>query len=163
ARRLFPPRFAPDAWPAAVLAPASGPSGLRLADPHLRPVRPRPRHRGGHRRRPPGVGQGGLEGRSGEVAGHRADARLRRLRLHADMQFLQHRAIVPLSIALGALFGLIALLLIEAMRGLERALRRFERHPYLVAVAGGLALAVFYAAVGDLYAGLGTGVIESAL
>jgi len=83
--------------------------------------------------------------------------------LHADMQFLQNRAIVPLSVALGALFGLIALLLIEAMRGLERALRRFERHPYLVAVAGGLALAVFYAAVGDLYAGLGTGVIESAL
>jgi H+/Cl- antiporter ClcA len=83
--------------------------------------------------------------------------------LHADLQFLQSRAIVPLSIALGGVFGLIALLLIETMRATERALRRFRDHPYLVAVAGGAALALFYAAAGDAYAGLGTGVIEAAL
>jgi len=83
--------------------------------------------------------------------------------IHADLQFLEHGATVPLAIALGGLFGLIALLLIETMRGLERVLERFRAHPYLVAVAGGVALALFYAAVGDAYAGLGTDVIESAL
>jgi len=83
--------------------------------------------------------------------------------LQADLQFLQSRAIVPVSIALGAGFGLIALLLIEAMRATERGLRRFQDHPYLVAVAGGVSLALFYALVGDEYAGLGTGVIEASL
>ncbi len=83
--------------------------------------------------------------------------------LHADLQFLHSRAIVPLSIALGGVFGLIALLLIETMRALERALRRFGEHPYLVAAGGGIGLALFYAAAGPDYAGLGTGVIESAL
>jgi H+/Cl- antiporter ClcA len=83
--------------------------------------------------------------------------------LHAELQFLHSRAIVPLCIALGAMFGLIALLLIEAMRAMEGALRRFRDHPYLVAFAGGVALAVFYAVVGDAYAGLGTGVIEASL
>ena len=83
--------------------------------------------------------------------------------LQADLQFLQSRAIVPVSIVLGAGFGLIALLLIEAMRATERGLRRFQDHPYLVAVAGGVSLALFYALVGDEYAGLGTGVIEASL
>ena len=42
-------------------------------------------------------------------------------------------------------------------------LRRFERHPYLVAAAGGVFLAAFYAVVGDTYAGLGVATIENAL
>jgi H+/Cl- antiporter ClcA len=71
--------------------------------------------------------------------------------------------LVGLSIVSGALFGLVALLLIEAMRGLERGLRRFEGHPYVVAAAGGAFLAVFYALAGDAYAGLGVRTIESAL
>jgi H+/Cl- antiporter ClcA len=67
--------------------------------------------------------------------------------------------LVGLSIVFGALFGLVALLLIEAMRGLER----FEQHPYAVAVAGGTFLAAFYAFAGDAYAGLGVPTIENAL
>jgi H+/Cl- antiporter ClcA len=71
--------------------------------------------------------------------------------------------LVGLSILFGAVFGLVALLLIEGMRGLERGLRRFEEHPYIVAVAGGIFLAAFYALVGDAYAGLGVPTIENAL
>jgi chloride channel protein, CIC family len=71
--------------------------------------------------------------------------------------------LVGLSIVFGAVFGLVALLLIETMRGLDRGLRRFENHPYLVAVVGGLFLAAFYALVGDTYAGLGVPTIENAL
>lgn len=71
--------------------------------------------------------------------------------------------LVGLSIVFGAVFGLVALLLIEAMRGLERGLRRFEEHPYLVAAVGGVFLAAFYAFVGDTYAGLGVPTIENAL
>ena len=71
--------------------------------------------------------------------------------------------IVALSIAFGAIFGIAALLLIETMRGLEKGLRRFEGHPYRVAAAGGLFLAVFYWLAGPQYAGLGTDTIEAAL
>ncbi len=83
--------------------------------------------------------------------------------LHAGLSLLEHRTIVPLAILFGALFGLIALVLIETMRTLERALERFARRPYLLAAAGGLALAVFYAAAGDRYAGLGLPTIEGSL
>ena len=83
--------------------------------------------------------------------------------LHGDLSLLGHRTIVPLAIAFGAVFGLVALLLIETMRGLERLLRRFARHPYLVAAAGGAGLALFYAAAGEQYAGLGVPVIEASL
>lgn len=83
--------------------------------------------------------------------------------LYADAGFLEQRSVVPWSIAFGAAFGLIALLLIEAMRGTEKLVVRFERHPYAVAALGGAALAVFYGVAGDLYAGLGTSTIESAL
>ncbi len=68
-----------------------------------------------------------------------------------------------LSILFGAVFGLVALLLIETMRGLEKGLRRFERHPYVVAACGGLFLALFYAVAGARYAGLGVNTIEGAL
>lgn len=49
------------------------------------------------------------------------------------------------------------------MRGLEKVLNRFERHPYLLAASGGTVLALFYALAGDVYAGLGTQTIEAAL
>jgi H+/Cl- antiporter ClcA len=83
--------------------------------------------------------------------------------LHGDLSLLGHRTIVPLAILFGAAFGLIALLLIESMRGIERLLRRFEGHPYRVAAAGGAALALFYRATGEQYAGLGIPMIEASL
>jgi H+/Cl- antiporter ClcA len=83
--------------------------------------------------------------------------------LHGDLSVLGHRTMLPLAILFGAVFGLVALVLIETMRGLERLLRRFERHPYLVAAGGGLALAAFYLAVGEAYTGLGVPTIEASL
>jgi H+/Cl- antiporter ClcA len=83
--------------------------------------------------------------------------------LHDDPAFFGHRAVLLWSILFGAAFGLIALLLIETMRGLTRVVARFERHPYRVAAAGGVALVLFYSAAGNVYAGLGTDTIESAL
>ena len=71
--------------------------------------------------------------------------------------------LVLLAIVSGAVFGLAALVLIETMRGLENGLRRFRGHPYAVAAAGGLFLAVFYRLAGTVYAGLGTETIEAAL
>lgn len=70
---------------------------------------------------------------------------------------------VFVSLVSGAAFGLIALLLIESLRALERALRPFEAHPYLVAAVGGSALMALYALVGDRYAGLGTDTIDAVL
>jgi H+/Cl- antiporter ClcA len=83
--------------------------------------------------------------------------------LRPEDVFVTGGSIVPLSIAFGAGFGLIALLLIETMRGLERWLRRFEHHPYAVAAAGGAALALFYLLAGDAYSGLGLGTIRAAV
>jgi H+/Cl- antiporter ClcA len=71
--------------------------------------------------------------------------------------------IILISLASGAVFGLIALLLIESLRALERALRRFETHPYLLAAIGGCALVTLYLLVGDRYAGLGTDTINGVL
>jgi H+/Cl- antiporter ClcA len=71
--------------------------------------------------------------------------------------------VVLLAIAFGAAFGIAALILIETMRALEKGLRRFEGHPYLVACGGGIFLALFYTLVGARYAGLGTDTIEAAL
>lgn len=83
--------------------------------------------------------------------------------LHEDLSLLGQRTIVPLAILFGAAFGLIALVLIETMRGLERLLRRFESYPYRVAAAGGTGLALFYFAAGEQYAGLGLPTIEASL
>jgi H+/Cl- antiporter ClcA len=83
--------------------------------------------------------------------------------LHEGLGGLGKPELVGLSIVFGAVFGLVALLLIEAMRGVERGLRRFEHHPYLVAAGGGVFLAAFYSLVGDTYAGLGVPTIENAL
>jgi H+/Cl- antiporter ClcA len=71
--------------------------------------------------------------------------------------------IILISLASGAIFGLVALLLIESLRFLERVLRRFERRPYLLAAAGGIALVALYSAAGDQYAGLGTETINGVL
>jgi H+/Cl- antiporter ClcA len=83
--------------------------------------------------------------------------------LHDDIAALGGRTLVPVAIIFGCAFGLVALVLIEAMRKLERALRRFDRHPYAVAAAGGMLLAAFYSVAGGDYAGLGVNVIESTL
>ena len=55
---------------------------------------------------------------------------------------------ILIILACGALFGLIALLLIESLRFFERTLRRFERRPYLLAATGGVALVLLYWAAG---------------
>jgi len=70
---------------------------------------------------------------------------------------------VLLSIGFGMLFGLIALLLIEARRALGKAVRPLENRPYLVAFVGGVALVALYALVGPAYGGLGVETIEAAL
>ncbi|HSB37043.1 MAG TPA: chloride channel protein [Thermoanaerobaculia bacterium] len=83
--------------------------------------------------------------------------------IQASFGALGRTEMVFLAILFGAVFGLVALLLIESMRGLERGLRRFGRHPYLVAACGGVFLAVFYAIAGEAYSGLGVETIEGAL
>jgi H+/Cl- antiporter ClcA len=83
--------------------------------------------------------------------------------LQGDFAALGQTEIIALSILFGVAFGLVALMLIETMRGLERGLRRFEHHPYLVAMGGGIFLALFYAVAGDAYAGLGVETISGAL
>lgn len=83
--------------------------------------------------------------------------------LHESFGVLGQSTLVPACVAFGAAFGLMALLLIETMRGLERAVSRFDRHPYLLAASGGAVLAVFYATAGDAYAGLGMPTIAAAL
>jgi H+/Cl- antiporter ClcA len=74
----------------------------------------------------------------------------------------QVRTILVVLLA-GAIFGVIALLLIESLRFFERTLRRFEHHPYLLAAAGGAALVLLYIVAGPIYAGLGTDTINGAL
>src|SRR5258706_15327810 len=69
--------------------------------------------------------------------------------LHEDLSILAKSSIVPFAIALGGAFGLVALLLIETMRTLEKWLRRFEDHPYWVAAGGGAMLGLLYTTVGD--------------
>ncbi len=76
---------------------------------------------------------------------------------------LGQTTLVGLSLAAGVAFGLMALLLIESMRGIERFLRRWEEHPYRIAFGGGVVLCVFFALAGDAYAGLGTRSIDAAL
>jgi chloride channel protein, CIC family len=70
---------------------------------------------------------------------------------------------ILITLAAGALFGLIALLLIESLRFFERALRPLEHRPYLLAASGGVTLAILYGIAGDVYAGLGTETIDGVL
>jgi len=83
--------------------------------------------------------------------------------LQAPFADTQQVHTILVMLASGALFGLIALLFIESLRFFERALRRFERRPYLLAAAGGMALVLLYLATGDAYAGLGTDTINGVL
>lgn len=83
--------------------------------------------------------------------------------LHDPFGGLGQVSIIVLSLGSGALFGLVALLLIESMRGLEKALRRFAPHPYLLAASGGVVLVAIYALFGDQYAGLGSETISGVL
>jgi len=71
--------------------------------------------------------------------------------------------LVVTSIASGAVFGLVALILIETLRSIERGLRRFEAHPYAVAAGGGAVLIALYSLAGPEYAGLGTDTIDGVL
>lgn len=71
--------------------------------------------------------------------------------------------IILTSIASGAIFGLVALLLIETLRGVERVVERMHPNRYLLAAAGGGALVALYALAGGQYAGLGTETIDAAL
>jgi H+/Cl- antiporter ClcA len=70
---------------------------------------------------------------------------------------------ILIMLVCGALFGLMALLLIESLRFFERALRRYEKYPYRLAAGGGIGLVLLYFAAGDAYAGLGTETINGVL
>ena len=70
---------------------------------------------------------------------------------------------IVVSLASGAVFGLVALVLIESLRAFDRVLKRFETHPYVLAAAGGLSLALLYLVAGESYAGLGTDTINGVL
>ena len=71
--------------------------------------------------------------------------------------------VILLSLASGALFGFVALLLIEALRAVEHLAKRVAGHPYLLAAGGGVALIVLYALAGDRYSGLGVPTINGVL
>ena len=83
--------------------------------------------------------------------------------LHDSFGRLTPAELVLLSIVFGAFCGLIALALIETMRGLERGLRRASAHPYWLATGGGVFLAALYHLFGSAYAGLGVETIQGAL
>jgi H+/Cl- antiporter ClcA len=70
---------------------------------------------------------------------------------------------ILISLVSGALFGIVALLLIETLRTIEGALKRFAAHPYLLAATGGVVLVALYASAGKVYAGLGTDTINGLL
>jgi H+/Cl- antiporter ClcA len=83
--------------------------------------------------------------------------------MHEDFSQFNQTWLILVSLVFGACFGIVALILIEMMRGLENFLRRFERYPYRVAAAGGVFLALLYWTSGDIYAGLGSNTIEGVL
>ena len=83
--------------------------------------------------------------------------------LHQSVGNFSQLRVIGVSLVSGAAFGLVALLLIESLRGLEKLLRRFEGHPYMVAAAGGVVLAGWFSLVGPRYAGLGTDTISGLL
>ncbi|MBO8141150.1 MAG: chloride channel protein [Firmicutes bacterium] len=67
------------------------------------------------------------------------------------------------AIVLGALFGLIARLFIEAMERIHRLFERLPVSPPLRAAAGGAVLAVLALVAGSEYLGLGTDMLDRAL
>jgi H+/Cl- antiporter ClcA len=68
-----------------------------------------------------------------------------------------------LAVGFGALCGFVALFLIETMRRAQHLLRPTSKHPYIVAVCGGLALAAIFRLTGTSSAGLGLVGINHAL
>ncbi len=80
--------------------------------------------------------------------------------LHEAIAGMGQIEMVLVSLLSGLVFGLVALLLIETMRGLDRLIKPFQEHRYLVAAIGGLVLVAIYSVVGDRYAGLGTETIN---
>lgn len=85
--------------------------------------------------------------------------------IHAGISALGRTEIVVLSIVIGAICGIAALILIETMRGLERGFRKFgfEKRPYVLAAVGGMFLAAYFSIFGADYSGLGIPTIESTL
>ena len=71
--------------------------------------------------------------------------------------------LLAFTLLAGIVFGLVALMLIESMKGLERFLHRWKKYPYAIAVVGGLALVALFRFAGDAYAGLGSQHIEDTL
>lgn len=83
--------------------------------------------------------------------------------LYGDISAIGQIRIILISIASGVAFGLVALMLIESMRFIERGLKRFAHAPYRVAVIGGLVLVAFYTVAGNQYIGLGGPTIDAML
>jgi chloride channel protein, CIC family len=83
--------------------------------------------------------------------------------LHDAVAGMGQVEMVLVSLLSGLVFGLVALLLIETMRGLDRLIKPFQEHRYLVAMLGGVALVMIYSLAGDRYAGLGTDTIDGLL
>lgn len=71
--------------------------------------------------------------------------------------------IILTTIAAGAAFGLVALLLIETLRFVEKRVEEISVNRYLIAAGGGVALAALYQLTGAQYAGLGTDTIDGVL
>lgn len=71
--------------------------------------------------------------------------------------------IILVSLASGVVFGFVALLLIESLRGIGRVVRRFDAYPYRLAAVGGGVLVAIYLTAGGQFAGLGTGTIDGVL
>ncbi len=71
--------------------------------------------------------------------------------------------IILTSLGSGAVFGLVALLLIESLRGLEALVKKSALNPYAVAAVGGVMLVLLYSVAGADYAGLGTSTIDGVL
>jgi H+/Cl- antiporter ClcA len=83
--------------------------------------------------------------------------------LHESFGSLNQIYAILISLASGASFGLIALLLIESLRAFEKLARPFEQRPYLLAAGGGLALVALYSVAGGSYAGLGSDTISGVM
>ena len=83
--------------------------------------------------------------------------------MHESFAGMSEVRIIFIALASGAVFGIIALLLIESLRAAQRTARRFEGRPYLVAAVGGAVLVAVYTIAGDRYAGLGSDTIEGVL
>ncbi len=83
--------------------------------------------------------------------------------LHESFSDIGQVRIILTTIASGAIFGLVALLLIETLRVVERSIERLSLNAYLLAALGGLALVALYSFAGPEYAGLGTSTIDGVL